>query len=169
MNVALATSQVTRSSAVMTARNGRSVEEGADAQSVSGSDKDASVSNRFPIIAFSYDREASRLVLLYRDPKTGSTVSQIPTEVALKQYEEALQKEKKETARQLHIVVGGAGETGNSGTSSKQNSGTSAVSVGAGTATAAVSSDSGPAASTSTASAGTVTSATTTTSVNMLV
>ena len=66
--------------------------------------------NRFPTIAFSFDTDASRLVMLYRDPANGKTVSQIPTEAALKQYKEAQQKEKNaERASLLKLTVGGDG------------------------------------------------------------
>ncbi|WP_159107364.1 hypothetical protein [Azospirillum sp. B506] len=69
--------------------------------------------NRFPTIAFSYDTDASRLVMLYRDPANGKTVSQIPTEAALKQYKEAQQKEKDaERASMLTLTVDGSGQGG---------------------------------------------------------
>ncbi|WP_052293708.1 hypothetical protein [Azospirillum sp. B510] len=72
--------------------------------------------NRFPTIAFSYDTDASRLVMLYRDPANGKTVSQIPTESALKQYKEAQQKEKDaERASLLKLSIGGGGQGGGSG------------------------------------------------------
>ncbi len=66
--------------------------------------------NRFPTIAFSYDTDASRLVMLYRDPANGKTVSQIPTEAALKQYKDAQQQEKEaERATLLKLTVDGNG------------------------------------------------------------
>ncbi|KAA0575001.1 hypothetical protein FZ029_16700 [Azospirillum sp. Sh1] len=49
--------------------------------------------------------------MLYRDPANGKTVSQIPTEAALKQYKEAQQKEKNaERASLLKLTVGGDGQ-----------------------------------------------------------
>ncbi|MGQ9370477.1 hypothetical protein [Azospirillum sp. ST 5-10] len=67
------------------------------------------VLGRYPVVAFSFNADASKLVLLYRDPATGETVSQIPSEVALKQYEEAQRKERKENQPKLELVVGGTG------------------------------------------------------------
>ncbi|QCG88746.1 hypothetical protein E6C72_12890 [Azospirillum sp. TSH100] len=51
--------------------------------------------------------------MLYRDPANGKTVSQIPTESALKQYKEAQQKEKDaDRASMLKLTVGGSGQAG---------------------------------------------------------
>nr|WP_222531591.1 hypothetical protein [Azospirillum sp. 412522] len=132
MNVAVATSTVSRPFAFMTPRGSDAVETGAGTRTptsaISG-DRRASPSvevdaagdasaggadplvNRFPTIAYSYDTDASRLVMLYRDPANGKTVSQIPTESALKQYKEAQQKEKDaERASLLKLTVGGNGQ-----------------------------------------------------------
>jgi hypothetical protein len=106
MSVAIATSQVPAAPVFMTARNGNAVDDGAGEATVASSSSAVPVTNRYPVIAFSYDREASRLVLLYRDPTSGATVSQIPTEVALKQYEESARKEKQEQAKTLYVVGG---------------------------------------------------------------
>lgn len=46
-------------------------------------------SPRYVSLAFTYNQDAARLVMLYRSPSTGETVSQIPSEVALKRYEAA--------------------------------------------------------------------------------
>ena len=120
MNVAAATSTVSRPFAFMTPRGSDAVETGAGTRTptaaapadpqldASGTDP---LVNRFPTIAFSYDTDASRLVMLYRDPANGKTVSQIPTEAALKQYKEAQQKEKNaERASLLKLTVGGDGQ-----------------------------------------------------------
>lgn len=123
MNVAVATSTVSRPFAFMTPRGSDAVEPGAgtrtpassplpqaDADTTGGTDP---LVNRFPTIAFSYDTDASRLVMLYRDPANGKTVSQIPTEAALKQYKEAQQKEKDaERASLLKLTVGDSGQGG---------------------------------------------------------
>lgn len=110
----------------MAARNGQTVDVGAstrippkagDRTSVAGQaaagqavDAEEPLVGRYPIIAFSYDTDASRLVMLMRDPADGKTVSQIPTEAALKQYKEAQSTEKKEKrAAELEIIVGGTG------------------------------------------------------------
>lgn len=128
MNVAVATSTVSRPFAFMTPRGSDAVETGAgtptptsavsadrlapqpvEAEAAAGG-TDPLV-NRFPTIAYSYDTDASRLVMLYRDPANGKTVSQIPTEAALKQYKEAQQKEKDaERATLLKLTVGGGGQ-----------------------------------------------------------
>lgn len=120
MNVAVATSTVSRPFAFMTPRGSDAVESGAGTRTpttpqqaeadTAGGGNDPLV-NRFPTIAFSYDTDASRLVMLYRDPANGKTVSQIPTEAALKQYKEAQQKEKDaERASLLKLTVGGNGQ-----------------------------------------------------------
>lgn len=119
MNVAAATSTVTRPFAFMTPRGSDAVETGAGTRTPTASapadpQPDAGgadpLVNRFPTIAFSFDTDASRLVMLYRDPANGKTVSQIPTEAALKQYKEAQQKEKNaERASLLKLTVGGDG------------------------------------------------------------
>jgi hypothetical protein len=159
MNVAAATSTVSRPFAFMTPRGSDAVETGADTRTptaaapadpqldASGTDP---LVNRFPTIAFSYDTDASRLVMLYRDPANGKTVSQIPTEAALKQYKEAQQKEKNaERASLLKLTVGGDGQgSGHAGSQSAAHgrgaSGASPVagtglSAGTGTSTSGVS------------------------------
>ncbi|WP_188051960.1 hypothetical protein [Azospirillum sp. Sh1] len=120
MNVAAATSTVSRPFAFMTPRGSNAVETGAGTRTPTSAvpadpQPDAGgtnpLVNRFPTIAFSYDTDASRLVMLYRDPANGKTVSQIPTEAALKQYKEAQQKEKNaERASLLKLTVGGDGQ-----------------------------------------------------------
>ena len=120
MNVAAATSTVSRPFAFMTPRGSDAVETGAGTRTPTASapadpQPDAGgadpLVNRFPTIAFSFDTDASRLVMLYRDPANGKTVSQIPTEAALKQYKEAQQKEKNaERASLLKLTVGGDGQ-----------------------------------------------------------
>ncbi len=166
MNVAAATSTVSRPFAFMTPRGSDAVETGAGTRTPTaatsaepqpdGGGTDPLV-NRFPTIAFSYDTDASRLVMLYRDPANGKTVSQIPTEAALKQYKEAQQKEKDaERASLLKLTVGAEGQgrgqpsgqansqsaaygRGGSGASPAAGTGTSA---GPGTSTTAVSASS---------------------------
>lgn len=124
MNVAAATSTVSRPFAFMTPRGSDAVETGAGARTPAAAPAAAAPAdpqpdaggtdplvNRFPTIAFSYDTDASRLVMLYRDPANGKTVSQIPTEAALKQYKEAQQKEKDaERASLLKLTVGADGQ-----------------------------------------------------------
>ncbi|AWB07404.1 hypothetical protein A6A40_20435 (plasmid) [Azospirillum humicireducens] len=116
MNVASATSTVSRPFAFMTPRGSDAVDGGAGTRTPSSATRGQSADtgeasplvNRFPTIAFSYDTDASRLVMLYRDPANGKTVSQIPTEAALKQYKEAQQQEKNsERAALLKLTVGG--------------------------------------------------------------
>ncbi|MFP5515656.1 MAG: hypothetical protein ACLGJC_21540 [Alphaproteobacteria bacterium] len=126
MNVASATSTVSRPFAFMTPRGSDAVDGGAGsrippvaapsgAPSAGAGEADPLV-NRFPTIAYSYDTDASRLVMLYRDPANGKTVSQIPTEAALKQYKEAQQQEKNaERAALLKLTVGGGRSGGSQG------------------------------------------------------
>ncbi|WP_147395300.1 hypothetical protein [Azospirillum cavernae] len=128
MNVAPSTSTALRPFPVMTARNGETVEKGADSSIPSQQDTTDPLVNRYPTIAFSYDVDASRLVMQYRDPANGKTVSQIPTEAALKQYKEAQQQEKEASrAAAFEVTVGGSDKKGQSGgtDSSTPNSSTS--------------------------------------------
>ncbi|WP_207459103.1 hypothetical protein [Azospirillum sp. SYSU D00513] len=67
------------------------------------------LTGRYPVIAYSYDADAARLVMLYRDPADGKTEAQIPTAAALKQYKAARQAEKDAERQALMIVVGGEG------------------------------------------------------------
>lgn len=136
MDVAAATSTVSRPFNFMTPRGGDAVDHGAATrtppEAQGGTTASEPLVNRFPSIAFSYDTDASRLVMLYRDPASGKTVSQIPTESALKQYKEAQQQEKNaERAVLLKLTVDGASaggsQTGLSGGGSS-NGGTASVS-----------------------------------------
>lgn len=127
MNVALATATAQAPLPVMAARNGVAVEKGAgtgtppaaDAGDTSAvkvdtgkSSDDLPVLGRYPRVAVRFDQDASRLVLLFRDPADGATVEQIPTEAALKQYREA-QKDRKDAKPSLQLVVGAdGGQTG---------------------------------------------------------
>lgn len=98
----------------MTARNGQPVDEAADTGIPSVAGQERSVFQRFPVIAFSYEADASRLVMLYRDPDTGKTIEQIPSEAALKQYKEQQTKDRRKELSELRLIVGGddAGEGG---------------------------------------------------------
>lgn len=108
MNVAFAISAAPLAPALMTARNGRPVDEAADTGTPSTADQDRSLFQRFPVIAFSYEADASRLVMLYRDPDTGKTIEQIPSEAALKQYKEQQTKDRRKELSELRLLVGGA-------------------------------------------------------------
>ncbi len=115
MNVASATATALAPLTAMTARNGVAVDKGADAGPVPVTDKSADqpkgkedpLVGRYPRVAFRFDADASRLVLLFRNPSDGATVEQIPTEAALKQYKEAL-KDRKDAKPSLQLLVGGA-------------------------------------------------------------
>lgn len=143
MNVAPATSTVSWPSPFMTAHGAENAARGAGARTpaqistssrnLDGGDAEPLV-NRFPTIAFSYDVDASRLVMQYRDPANGKTVSQIPTEAALKQYKEAQQQEK-DAARAAHLEVtigGGPGGKTDPGASGR-NGGSPSAKSGAST------------------------------------
>jgi hypothetical protein len=116
MNVGPSTSAASRPLPFMTARSGETVEKGAASPIPSSQDTTDPLVNRFPSIAFSYDVDASRLVMQYRDPANGKTVSQIPTETALKQYKEAQQQEKDAArAATFEVTVGGSDKKDQSG------------------------------------------------------
>lgn len=152
MNVASATSTVSRPFAFMTPRGSDAVDGGAGTRipaTTSGPTAEAREAeplvNRFPTIAFSYDTDASRLVMLYRDPANGKTVSQIPTEAALKQYKEAQQQEKNaERAALLKLTVGGAQGGGSQGGGAESGRADGTVSAAYGRGSAAGSAASGP-------------------------
>lgn len=109
MNVASAISAAPSAPAFMTARNGQTVDEGAGSGTPSAAEQDRSVFQRFPVIAFSYEADASRLVMLYRDPETGKTIEQIPSEAALKQYKEQQASDRRKELSELRLLVGGSG------------------------------------------------------------
>lgn len=49
---------------------------------------------------FRYDDQTQRMVMLMRDQKSGTVLAQIPTEAALRQYEQALKRAREEVANQ---------------------------------------------------------------------
>ncbi|CAO3402111.1 hypothetical protein VH569_19485 [Azospirillum sp. 11R-A] len=166
MNVAVATSTVSRPFAFMTPRGSDAVDPGAGTRTPTSStvpqaEADTAgttepLVNRFPTVAFSYDTDASRLVMLYRDPANGKTVSQIPTEAALKQYKEAQQKEKDaERASLLKLTVGESGQAGGQagGRSAAYVRGGTDGTATAGTATASTPRTAAPVTSTASAAA----------------
>lgn len=111
MNVALATATAAKPLTVMTARSSDAVEAGAGTATPSTKDpvtgQSEPLSGRYTKTAFRYDADASRLVLLFRNPEDGATLDQIPTEAALRQYREA-QKDRKSGKASLELLVGGS-------------------------------------------------------------
>lgn len=93
--------------------------------------EDEPIVGRYPVVAFSFNADVSRLVMLYRDPATGETEQQIPSEVALKQYEEAQKKERAAARRKLEVVVGGADRPGSPAGSDAAAAGTGLRATGA--------------------------------------
>lgn len=77
--------------------------------------KDDPLVNRYPRIGVSFNSEASRLIILFRDPATGQAIDQIPSEVALKQYIDAQQKEKAGGTSRYDTVVGATQAGGQAG------------------------------------------------------
>ncbi len=144
MNVASATSTVSQPFAFMTPRGSDAVDGGAGTRipaapttRTTGAEQAEPLVNRFPTIAYSYDTDASRLVMLYRDPANGKTVSQIPTEAALKQYKEAQQQEKNaERAALLKLTVGGPQGGGSPGGAPENRRADGAASAASGLGTA---------------------------------
>lgn len=74
---------------------------------------------RYPIVALSYDQDASRLVMLFRDPATGDAVAQIPSKVVVRQYREAQSEKERDERRKFEVIVGGAEEGGGPSTGEK--------------------------------------------------
>ncbi|CAK0769240.1 putative S-type pyocin [Azospirillaceae bacterium] len=68
----------------LTNRLGAEAGVGASVMGPAADGEKASATANYLSIAFSYNPDANRLVMLYRDRVTGDTISQIPSEVALK-------------------------------------------------------------------------------------
>jgi hypothetical protein len=84
------------------------------------SDETASpLRGRYPVVALSFDQDASHLVMLFRDPTTGDAVAQIPSKVVVKQYEAAQAEKKRDERRELELVVGGDLKQGGAATGDK--------------------------------------------------
>jgi hypothetical protein len=141
MNVATATAAASQPRDFMAARSGATAVERAGTGTPS-TDVAEPLTGRYPTIAFTYDPEASRLVMLYRDPANGKTETQIPTEAALKQYKEAQKAEKDAQREAFMMVVGGnrAGASGPSGSAGRSASTGAALSHNASPAPAPVAS-----------------------------
>lgn len=128
MNVAIAAAAAPSATAFMTPRSGAAASEEAEGKVYAGSaaedTRETAFGSRYPRIAFSFDSDSERLVMMYRDPDTGSALSQIPTEVALKQYKEAQDQEREKELRKLKLIVGGRdpseGEGTNAATSTRR-------------------------------------------------
>jgi len=76
----------------------------------SGSDGKEAAYPRFVSPVLDYNQGAERMVMLFRNPTTGKTEDQIPSEAALKQYQEAAQRTR--TQRNSEVLAAGAdGET----------------------------------------------------------
>lgn len=111
MEVASATSVAPRATAFLTALDGGKAT-GQGGRTLSDDDKVTSLSEqRYTRVALFFNSDVSRLVLQFRDPDTGKTVEQIPSEAVLKQYEEA-QKERSRAKNRLQLIVGGEQGTG---------------------------------------------------------
>jgi len=55
---------------------------------------------------FRYDPQAQRMVMLMRDHTTGTVLVQVPSEVALRQYEQALKRVREEVAASQSATAG---------------------------------------------------------------
>jgi len=94
----------------------------------SGSDGKETAYPRFVSPVLDYNQGAERMVMLFRNPTTGKTEDQIPTEAALKQYQEAAQRTRTQRNNEA-LVAGTDGEavkTGPSGTGTGTGIGTEA-------------------------------------------
>lgn len=128
---------------------------GAAAPGAGDGGKDDPLVNRYPRIGVSFNSEASRLIILFRDPATGQAIDQIPSEVALKQYIDAQQKEKATVTSRYDTVVGAtqaggqaggsdatdaanAAAGGHAGSAGRTGGGTAAYGSGSGTHTASL-------------------------------
>lgn len=110
MNVASANTVGYGPTAFMATKASSSGSLGVGSRGVSepGSDEAATpLRGRYPVVALSFDQDASHLVMLFRDPTTGDAVAQIPSKVVVKQYEAAQAEKKRDERRELELVVGG--------------------------------------------------------------
>lgn len=87
---------------------------------------------RFVSPVLEYNQNAERMVMLFRDPASGKTTDQIPSEAALKQYQEAARRTRSQ--RNSDILNGGETDTSKPGSGSS-GSGLSLGSGGAGSGT----------------------------------
>jgi len=55
---------------------------------------------------FRYDAQAQRMVMLMRDEKSGTVIVQVPSEVALRQYEQAVKRAQEDVAATQHAQAG---------------------------------------------------------------
>eukprot|EP00906_Rhabdomonas_costata_P011865 RCo016874 len=82
---------------------------------------------RYPTVAFTYNEDASRLIMLFRDPSTGQKVSQIPSEVVVKQYEEVQTAKRRSERPSFQVVVGDATASKTDGVNGTDNSAAAAA------------------------------------------
>lgn len=112
MNVASAYTVGNSSTAFMAARTSDTERAGAEAGTPTGFSEGqetvGALKARYPIVALSYDQDASRLVMLFRDPATGDAVAQIPSKVVVRQYREAQSEKERDERRKFEVIVGGA-------------------------------------------------------------
>lgn len=110
MNVASANTVGYSPAAFMATKPSGSGGLGVGSRGVSEPESDETASplrGRYPVVALSFDQNASHLVMLFRDPTTGDAVAQIPSKVVVKQYEAAQAEKKRDERRELELVVGG--------------------------------------------------------------
>lgn len=112
MNVASAYTVGNAPTAFMAARTSETERAGAETGSPTrfseGQETVGALKARYPIVALSYDQDASQLVMLFRDPATGDAVAQIPSKVVVRQYREAQSEKERDERRKLELIVGGA-------------------------------------------------------------
>jgi hypothetical protein len=139
MDVAGATMRVSQRPALMTINGGQSAVVSTATESADVPATKHTNYNHIPIVGFSYDREASRLILLYRDPSDGKVVTQIPTQVAVQSYQAMQGRASSSSGPQLRLIVGGA-DSGSEATGQEPGSPTVSVGVSAVTTTTAATS-----------------------------
>ncbi|HRQ81235.1 MAG TPA: hypothetical protein PKZ97_08955 [Azospirillaceae bacterium] len=114
MNVASAYTVGNAPTAFMATRTSEAERSGAETGTPTrfsaGQETVGALKARYPIVALSYDQDASRLVMLFRDPATGDAVAQIPSKVVVRQYREAQSEKDREERRKFEVIVGGAEE-----------------------------------------------------------
>ena len=86
-----------RAAQAMAARVGSGGSDASTSQAVAqDKGEDQGAYPRYVSPVFEYNQDAERLVMMFRNPSTGKAEDQIPSEVALKQYQESARRSRKQ-------------------------------------------------------------------------
>jgi hypothetical protein len=128
--------------AIMTGNGGQSAVVSSGTDSALASNSNSATYSHAPVVGFTYDRQASRLLLLYRDPDDGKIVTQIPSRVAVQSYLATQSRPDSSATSQLNVADIGT-DSGSPSTGSTTGSGETGTPGTTGVSTAAVSASQG--------------------------